>query len=112
MSDECKAATHYSLLITHYFLAFLIITTLPVAPGTAPRTISRLFSMSTRATVRPFTVTRSSPMWPEERVPLMTRDGYADWPIEPGARTFMEPCDSGPRLKLWRLTVPAKPRPF
>src|SRR6185503_8578613 len=24
----------------------------------------------------------------------------------------MEPCDSGPRLKLWRLTVPAKPRPF
>ena len=55
--------------------AFLTTTTLPFAPGTAPRTMSRLFSTSTRATVKPLTVTRSSPMCPEERVPLMTRDG-------------------------------------
>src|ERR671926_378187 len=32
--------------------------------------------------------------------------------MEPGLRTFIEPCDSGPRLKLWRLMVPWKPRPF
>ena len=37
---------------------------------------------------------------------------YLDVHDEPGARTFIEPCDSGPRLKWWRLTVPAKPRPF
>src|SRR5947209_6933994 len=107
---------HHSAFIIHHFFfclsAFLTTTTLPFAPGTAPRTISRLFSTSTRATVKPFTVTRSSPMCPDERVPLMTRDGYAEAPIEPGARTFIEPCDSGPRLKLCRLIVPAKPRPL
>src|SRR5215510_12787911 len=99
-----------------YFLlcraAFLTTTTLPFAPGTAPLIINRLLSASTRATVSRFTVTRTSPIWPDERLPLITRDGKADAPIDPGARTFIEPWDSGPRLKLWRLTVPANPRPF
>src|SRR5690242_4442279 len=95
-----------------FFVALRTITTVPFAPGTAPRIINRLFSASTRATVRPLIVIRASPMWPDERLPLITRDGYAEAPIEPGARTFIEPCDSGPRLKWWRLIVPAKPRPF
>src|SRR5215217_5189649 len=30
----------------------------------------------------------------------------------PGARTLCEPCDTGPRWKLWRLIVPAKPLPL
>src|ERR671915_2193478 len=90
----------------HFFLsAFLTTTTLPFAPGTAPRIINKLFSASTRATVKPLVVIRASPMWPDERIPLTTRDGYAEAPIEPGARTFIEPCDSGPRLKWCRLIV-------
>ena len=46
------------------------------------------------------------------RTPLMTREGVADWPIEPGARTLCEPCETGPRENPWRLIVPAKPLPF
>src|SRR6267143_339249 len=45
-------------------------------------------------------------------MPLNTRAGSADAPIEPGARTLWEPCVTGPRWKLWRLIVPAKPLPF
>jgi hypothetical protein len=45
-------------------------------------------------------------------MPLNTRAGYAAAPIEPGARTLCEPWLTGPRLKLWRLTVPWKPLPF
>ena len=55
--------------------AFLTTTTLPLAPGTAPRIINKLFSASTRATVSRLTVTRTSPMCPEDRMPLTTRDG-------------------------------------
>ena len=36
----------------------------------------------------------------------------AEFRGEPGARTLCEPCDTGPRWKLWRLIVPAKPLPF
>src|SRR5712671_4979252 len=101
-NDEC--GIHRSEFIIHHsaFLclaAFFTTTTLPFGPGTAPRIISKLFSASTLATVNPFTVMRASPMWPDERIPLTTREGYAEAPIEPGARTFIEPCDSGPRLK-------------
>jgi hypothetical protein len=32
-------------------------------------------------------------------------------PIDPGWRVFMEPWLTGPRLKPWRLTVPANPLP-
>src|SRR6185436_20031589 len=55
------------------FAAFLTMTTLPFAPGTAPRIISKLFSASTWATVSPLIVTRTSPMCPEDRIPLTTR---------------------------------------
>src|SRR5262245_58529806 len=58
-----------------FFVTLRTITTLPFAPGTAPRIISRLFSASTRATVRPLIVIRASPMWPDERFPLITLDG-------------------------------------
>src|ERR687897_246180 len=36
-------------------------------------------------------------------MPLNTRAGSAEAPIEPGARTLCEPCDLGPAAKLWRL---------
>ena len=45
-------------------------------------------------------------------MPLNTRAGSAEAPIEPGARTLCEPCETGPRWKLWRLIVPWKPLPF
>jgi len=45
------------------------------------------------------------------RMPLKTRDGVADAPIDPGARVLCEPCVTGPRLKRWRLTVPGSPSP-
>jgi hypothetical protein len=45
-------------------------------------------------------------------MPLKTREGVAEAPIEPGARTLCEPCDFGPAWKLWRLIVPWKPLPF
>ena len=45
-------------------------------------------------------------------MPLNTRAGSAEAPIEPGARTLCEPWLTGPRLKLWRLIVPWKPLPL
>ena len=45
-------------------------------------------------------------------MPLNTRAGSAEAPIEPGARTLCEPCETGPRWKLWRLIVPWKPLPL
>ena len=57
-------------------------------------------------------MTRLLPIWPGPRMPLNTRAGEADAPIEPGARTLCEPWDLGPRLKLWRLIVPWKPLPL
>ena len=42
-------------------------------------------------------------------MPLNTRDGVAEAPIEPGARTLCEPCVFGPRENLWRVMVPANP---
>ena len=45
-------------------------------------------------------------------MPLNTREGVAEAPIEPGARTLCEPWDLGPLAKLWRLIVPWKPLPF
>ena len=45
-------------------------------------------------------------------MPLNTRDGYADAPIEPGLRTLCEPWETGPRVKPWRLIVPWKPFPI
>ena len=45
-------------------------------------------------------------------MPLKTREGVAEAPIEPGLRTLCEPCVTGPRLKLCRLIVPWKPLPI
>ena len=45
-------------------------------------------------------------------MPLNTREGVAEAPIEPGARTLCEPWDFGPAAKLWRLIVPWKPLPL
>ena len=63
-------------------------------------------------TVRPRWVIRPPPIRPGPRMPLNTRDGVAEAPIDPGARTLCEPCDFGPLAKLWRLIVPWKPLPF
>jgi hypothetical protein len=62
-----------------------------------------------RVDLEPTWVTRLPPRRPAMLMPLKTRDGVADAPIEPGLRTLCEPCDVGPRWKLCRLIVPAKP---
>src|SRR5262249_18036337 len=64
-------------------LARLITTYPPFGPGTAPSTTSKLSSLSIPSTRRLRTVTRSVPMWPDMRMPLNTRDGKAEEPIDP-----------------------------
>src|SRR6185503_6615330 len=96
-ADVLRRGRHYS--------SPLISTTPPFGPGTEPRTCSRWSRMST--TSSPRWVTRLLPIWPGPRMPLNTRAGSAEAPIEPGARTLCEPCDLGPEAKLWRLIVPA-----
>ena len=81
-------------------------------PGTEPFTSSRFRSTSTSCTVRPICVTRLPPIRPAILIPLNTRDGVAEAPIEPGLRTLCEPCERGPLEKLWRLIVPWKPLPI
>ncbi len=81
-------------------------------PGTAPLTSSRFRSTSIECTVRPVCVTRLPPMRPAILMPLNTRDGVADAPIEPGLRMLCEPCVTGPRLNRCRLIVPWKPLPI
>src|SRR5438034_2547047 len=75
------------------------------APGTPPFTMSRFRSASTRTTLYAREVVRTLPIWPDMRTPLKTRAASVA-PIAPGWRTFMEPCDSGPRLNLCRLIRP------
>ena len=48
-------------------------------------------------------MTRLPPIRPAIFMPLKTRDGVADAPIEPGLRTLCEPCERGPRWKLCAL---------
>ena len=70
---------------------------------------ARFWSAITSTILRPRCVTRLLPIWPGPRMPLNTRDGVggcAD--LEPGARTLCEPCETGLRLKRWRLTVPCE----
>ena len=81
-------------------------------PGTEPFTSSRFCSGSTAWITRPTWVTRLPPIRPAILIPLNTREGVAEAPIEPGARTLCEPWLFGPRLKLWRLIVPWKPLPI
>src|SRR5215470_1899964 len=65
------------------FFAFVITRYPPVGPGTLPSTTSRLSSLSTPSTRRFRIVTRALPMCPDIRMPLNTREGNADDPIEP-----------------------------
>ena len=60
----------------------------------------------------PTCVTRLPPIRPAIFLPLNTRDGVADAPIEPGLRTLCEPWLFGPLAKLWRLIVPWNPLPI
>ena len=90
-----------------------LISTMPFfGPGTAPLTSSRLFSTSISCTCSPTWVTRLPPRRPAIFIPLKTRDGVAEAPIEPGLRMLCEPCVFGPRWKRCRLIVPAKPLPI
>ena len=58
-------------------------------------------------------VTRSPPIWPAIRVPLNTRAGVAQAPMEPGARWCLWlPWLAPWPLKLWRFIAPAKPLPL
>ena len=61
----------------HHFAgaAFLTRTYPPLAPGTAPLTMRRFWSLSVATTLSLRTVTRSWPMWPPMRMPLTTREG-------------------------------------
>ena len=81
-------------------------------PGTAPLISRRFFSASIACTVSPVWVTRLPPIRPAIFMPLNTRDGVADAPIEPGLRTLCEPCVTGPRWNRCRLIVPWKPLPI
>ena len=75
-------------------------------PGTEPLTMRRLRSTSTSWTTRPGWVTRVPPMRPDMRIPLKTREGVAEAPIDPGFRMLWEPWETGPRVNPWRLIVP------
>ncbi len=58
----------------------------PLAPGTAPRTSMIPSFSSTFTILRFFTVQFLFPMCPAIRLPLKTREGKEEAPIEPGAR--------------------------
>ena len=51
-------------------------------------------------------------MCPAARMPLSTREGKAEAPMEPGARWNIEPWVAAPPRKWWRLTTPWKPLPL
>src|ERR1700691_6607755 len=87
------------------FLALVITRYPPLGPGTLPSTTSRLSSLLRPSTRKLRTVTRSTPMCPDMRMPLNTRDGNAEEPMEPVIWNI-EPCDLGPPAKLCRLTTP------
>ena len=85
----------------------------PCGPGTAPRTSIRLRSGMISTTVRPRWVTRPPPIRPGPRMPLNTREGVAEAPIEPGrAHVVRAVATWGREAKLWRLIVPWKPLPL
>ena len=58
-------------------------------------------------------VVRAPPMRPDIRMPLSTRPGVLQAPMEPGERWRSDwPCVAGPPRKLWRFMVPANPLAF
>jgi hypothetical protein len=71
-----------------------------------------LFSASTATTRRFLTVTPLLPICPGIFCPGKIRAGSAEAPTEPGCRMLCEPCETGPRPKPWRLTVPWNPLPL
>ena len=85
----------------------------PRGPGTAPLTSTSSRSGSAWTTSRFRVVTCSPPMRPAIRVPLKTRAGVAQAPMEPGDRCFLWlPCEAPWPLKLCRFMPPAKPLPL
>src|SRR5208283_5290322 len=80
------------------FFALTITMYPPCGPGTLPSTTSRFSSLSTPKTLRLRCVTRSCPMCPDMRIPLNTREGNADEPIDPVIWNI-DPCDLGPPPK-------------
>ena len=85
----------------------------PRGPGTAPLTRISSRSASAWTTSRLSVVTCWPPMRPAIRVPLKTRAGVAQAPIEPGARWCLWLPWAPPwPLKLWRFMAPAKPLPL
>src|SRR5271155_2157382 len=65
------------------FFAFMITRYPPCGPGTLPSTTKRFSSLSTPKTRRLRCVTRAWPICPDMRIPLNTREGNADEPIDP-----------------------------
>src|SRR5246127_5657227 len=80
------------------FFAFVITMYPPCGPGTLPSTTSKFSSLSTPSTRKFRCVTRSWPICPDMRIPLNTREGNADDPIEPVIWNI-DPCDFGPPPK-------------
>ena len=80
-------------------------------PGTEPRTKQVLLGVDLHD-LEAALGARLLPIWPGIFWPGSTRDGVADAPIEPIARTLCEPCETGPREKPWRLMPPWKPLPL
>ena len=54
---------------------------------------------------------RLPPIRPAARMPLTTRDGNDEAPIDPGARWNIDPCVAAPPAKWCRLTTPWNPLP-
>src|SRR5581483_10839160 len=101
----------------HYFsprlIALRTMTSPPRRPGMAPLISSTPFSASTLCTTRFCVVTRSLPIRPAIRVPLNTRAGVAQPPIEPGRRwTACAPWLAPWPRKPCRFIVPAVPLPL
>ncbi len=62
-----------------------------LAPGTAPRSMSRFRSGSTRTTFRFLTVTGVLPILPGILRPLKVRPGLLFEPMDPGVRWLLHP---------------------
>ncbi len=52
-----------------------------------------------------------APCWPAILRPLNTRAASVE-PIDPACLMLCDPCDTGPRWKLWRLCCPENPLPW
>src|SRR5690606_3507105 len=114
LSQSCRSSPYLAFFDFRMALPDSRTTTsVPRAPGMAPRTAIRLRSGSTRATLRFWTVVLALPYWPGARVPGKVWPGVVPAPREPVARWRSDwPCVLGPPAKPWRRTAPEKPRPL